>query len=189
MAERRISNVIGIDDAPFDRAHRGDVRVVGAVLARTRLDGVVIDRVRRDGANSTARITSMVRGSPFHHHAQAIALNGIALAGFNVVDLELLSASLDRPVIAIARRKPDLAAIERALKTRVPGGDRKWRLIVKAGPMEPIEGVFVQRAGLSLAEVRRFLIDTRIHGSLPEAIRVAHLIAGAIGSGVSRGRA
>ncbi|HEY8427611.1 MAG TPA: DUF99 family protein, partial [Sandaracinaceae bacterium] len=62
---RRLSNVIGVDDGPFPRAHRGDVPIVGAVLTRTRLDGIVVDRVRRDGANATSRVAAMVRRSPF----------------------------------------------------------------------------------------------------------------------------
>ena len=38
-----ITNVVGFDDAPFPHDHRGDVRVVGAVCCRTRLDGVLSD--------------------------------------------------------------------------------------------------------------------------------------------------
>jgi endonuclease V-like protein UPF0215 family len=186
---RRISNVVGVDDAPFERAHRGDVPIVGAVVARTRLDGVLVDRVRRDGANSTARIAQMIRRSPFYEHVQAVLLNGIAVAGFNVVDLAALRALLDRPVLAVARKAPDLAAIERALRSRVPGAGRKWGLIVAAGPMEPIEGVWVQRAGLSPAEAAQLLRDGRVQGLLPEALRIAHLVAGALATGTSRGGA
>jgi hypothetical protein len=188
-AARRLSNVIGVDDGPFERAHRGDVPIVGAVLTRTRLDGVVIDRVRRDGANATARVAAMVRGSPFHAHAQAVMLNGIALAGFNVVDVAALHAALDRPVLVVARRAPDLGAIRRALETRVPGGARKWRLIERAGPMEPVEGVWVQRAGISLASAARLVRESRVVGLVPEPLRIAHLVAGALVRGVSHGGA
>ena len=54
-----ITNVVGFDDAPFDHAHRGAVRIVGAVCARTRLDGVVSGLVWRDGSNSTRRIVEL----------------------------------------------------------------------------------------------------------------------------------
>jgi len=60
---RRISNVIGFDDAPFERSHRGDVMLIGAVFSGTRLDGILASRVRRDGANATARMADMVRCS------------------------------------------------------------------------------------------------------------------------------
>ena len=186
---RGFSNVIGVDDGPFARAHRGDVPIVGAVYARGRLDGVLVGKVRRDGANATDRVARLVEGSPFDEHIQAVLLNGIALAGFNVVDLAGLHERLGRPVLAVARKAPDLVAIRRALLRRVPGGARKWRLIERAGPMEPVEGLHVQRAGLSLAVAAATIAAHRAHGKLPEPLRVAHLVAGAHVRGVSRGQA
>ena len=59
-----ITNVVGFDDAPFPHAHRGDVRVVGAVCCRTRLDGVLSGKVRRDGANSTDVLIELVQAPP-----------------------------------------------------------------------------------------------------------------------------
>ena len=50
-------------------------------------------------------------------------------------------------------------------------------------------GLFVQRAGLSLAEAEDLIVKTRLHGHLPEPIRLAHLIAGGVTTGRSRGRA
>lgn len=186
---RALSNLLGVDDAPFARGHRGDVPIVGTVLTRHRLDGVVVGAVRRDGANATDRVASLLEGSPFREHVQAVLLDGIALAGFNVIDLHALAERLARPVLVVTRRAPDLAAIRRALATRVPGGARKRRLIERAGPMEPIEGVWVQRAGLSAAAAARLLRDSRVQGLLPEPIRLAHLIAGALARGRSRGGA
>lgn len=186
---KRLSNVIGVDDGPFERSHRGDVPIVGTVLTRTRLDGVLVDRVRRDGANSTERVAAMIHRSPFFDHAQLVMLNGIALAGFNVIDLAALHTELRRPVLVVARKAPDLRAIERALRTRVPGGARKWRLIQEAGPMEPVEGVWVQRAGVTLASAAQVLRDSRVQGWIPEPLRIAHLIAGALVRGVSSGGA
>ena len=52
--------MIGFDDAPFPHAHRGDVRLVGTVCARTRLDGVLSSKIRRDGANAAARMAEMI---------------------------------------------------------------------------------------------------------------------------------
>jgi uncharacterized protein len=186
---RPLSNVIGIDDAPFQRSHRGNVGLVGAVLTRNRLDGVVVGHARRDGADATRRIAAMVRDSAFFRHLQGVILQGIAVAGFNVIDIHALSALLERPVLVVARRAPDHAAIRRALLERVPGGARKWRLIEQAGPMEPIAKVLVQRAGLDRARAERYLRDATVHGSLPEPLRVAHLIAGALATGHSRGGA
>lgn len=186
---RAPTNVIGFDDAPFPPEHRGDVDLVGTVCSRTRLDGVLRGRVRRDGINAARTMARMLLGSPFAGHVQAVLLQGITVAGFNVVDLDALHAAVGVPVIVVARRRPDLARIRRALLAKVPGGATKWRRIQAAGPPEPIAGVFVQRTGLSALHCERLLRATTLHGRLPEPLRLAHLIAGGLGTGVSRGRA
>ncbi len=186
---RPLSNVIGIDDAPFERSHRGNVGLVGVILTKNRLDGVVVGHARRDGADATRRIAAMVRDSAFFQHLQGVILQGIAVAGFNVIDIHALNALLERPVLVVARHAPDYPAIRRALLERVPGGAGKWRLIERAGPMEPIAKVLVQRAGLDRARAERFLRDSTVHGALPEALRIAHLVAGGLATGHSRGGA
>ncbi|KYF82333.1 hypothetical protein BE20_22675 [Sorangium cellulosum] len=185
----RLSHVIGVDDAPFARDHRGDVPVIGAVFAGLRLEGVLSTRARRDGRNATPAIAAMIRGSRFYAQAQVVLLQGIAVAGFNVVDLAALRDALALPVVVVARRLPDLDAIRDALLSRVRGGRRKWALIERAGPMEPVGGVYVQRAGISLEDTTALLARLAVHGHLPEPLRAAHLIAGGLTTGESRGRA
>jgi endonuclease V-like protein UPF0215 family len=171
--------------------------------------------VRRDGANSTARMVALVQGSQFASAVGAVLLQGIAVAGFNVVDVHALAASLDVPVLVVMRREPDLPSIQRALfgdapagRPPVRGAARKWELIERAGPIELLHAsrraltragasglrgtrprLWIQRVGLSFEEARRLVEATTSHGQIPEALRVAHLIAGGIAAGRSRGRA
>ena len=188
MVAARWSHVIGFDDAPFAPGHRGDVPVIGAVFAGARLDGVLACKVRKDGANATGRLIECVRGCRFYPQLHAVLLQGIAFGGFNVVDIQRLHAALARPVMVVARRKPNLRAIRAALVGHVPGGPGKWRLIERAGAMEMIDRVYVQRAGMSRAEAAHLLHAHTRHGHLPEPLRTAHLIAGGIASGESTGR-
>jgi endonuclease V-like protein UPF0215 family len=183
-----LEHVVGFDDAPFDRAHRGDVPVVGAVFCGSRMEGVLIGRVRRDGANATSALAALVAGSRFSSHLQLVFLQGIALAGFNVVDIHALRATLGIPVVVVARRAPDMAAIEAALRGRVPGGERKWRLVRRAGAMEPVAGVWVQRSGIDTRATERAIRRFALHGHIPEPLRAAHLVAGALARGESSGR-
>lgn len=185
----RFSHVVGFDDAPFARAHRGDVLVVGAVYAGSRLEGVLTGRARRDGANATRVVTDLVRRSRFRPHLQLVLLQGIAFAGFNVIDLHGLHAALGVPVMVVARKRPDLASIRAALLGHVRGGLRKWRLIERAGPMEAVAGLHVQCAGISLEDATRVLHRLALSGKLPEPLRTAHLIAGGVATGESRHRA
>lgn len=183
-----LSHVVGFDDAPFRPEHRGDVPVVGAVFAGARLDGVLWGRVRRDGANATRVLVEMVAGSRFAPQLQLVLLQGIALAGFNVVDARRLAEQLQVAVLVVARRAPDLPAVRRALLSRVPGGRRKWRLIESLGPMEPVAGVYVQRVGLAISEAEIVIGRLALHGRIPEPLRTAHLIAAGVGGRPSRQR-
>lgn len=186
---RRLSHVVAFDDAPFDRRHRGDVAIVGAVFAGLRLDGVLSGRLRRDGANATRVIADIVRRSRFRPQLHAVLLQGITFAGFNVVDLHALHAALGVPVVVVMRRPPDLDAIRRALLEHVRGGARKWRLIEAAGPVEAVGDFHIQRAGIALDAAATLLQGLCLHSRVPEPLRVAHLIAGGVTRGESRGRA
>lgn len=183
---KRISHIVGFDDAPFERACRGDVLVVGAVFAGKRLDGVLSTRVRRDGTNATARLAACIKASRFHAQLHAILLQGIAFAGFNVVDLQRLHRDTGLPVLVVARRAPGLAAIRGALLEQVPGGARKWQLIEAAGAMEHLAGVYLQRQGISAMDAKRLVGSLQINGLMPEPLRVAHMIAGGVTLGESR---
>jgi len=104
------SHVIAFDDAPFDRAHRGDVPLIGVVFAGGRLDGVVRGRVRRDGANAAREMARLIASCRFVAHPQLIMLQGIAVAGFNVVDVFALHEATGLPILVVARRVPDMEA-------------------------------------------------------------------------------
>jgi hypothetical protein len=164
------------------------VTVVGAVFSGLRFDGVLAGRVRRDGANATRVLARLVAESKFARQLQLVMLQGIALAGFNVVDVVALHDALGIPVLVVARRAPRLPLIRHALLERVRGGRRKWALIERLGPMEPVADVHVQRVGLSLHDAERVVRRLAVHGNVPEPLRTAHLIAGGITTGQSRGR-
>ena len=188
MKPRSFSNVVGFDDSPFDYEHRGDVRVVGAVCARTRLDGVLATTVRRDGSNATDRLAETITASRFADHIRAVLLQGIALAGFNVVDIERLSALAAMPVLVVVRKMPRMQMVKDALLDRTPGGAEKWKLVERMGQPERLGNVWVQRVGLTAKEATDLLASTTSHGNIPEPLRLAHIIAGGVERGASRGR-
>lgn len=119
----------------------------------------------------------MVKSSRFAAHTRLVLLEGIALAGFNVVDIHGLADALGMAVLVVVKRKPDIEAVQRALLERVPGGRRKWLLIEKAGAMEPVAGCWVQRAGIELEDAANVIRSLAVHGRMPEPLRVAHLVA------------
>lgn len=181
------TNVIGFDDAPFAHDDRGDIRIVGVVCARTRMDGLVSGFVRRDGRNSTTRMIELIRASQFREHVRCVLLQGIAVAGFNVVDVHALSEELGVPAVVVTRSQPRMARVKAALFDRTTGAARKWRLIERAGELEAANDVWIQRVGIERSDAISMLRATTLHGHIPEPLRLAHLIAGGVTTGVSRG--
>ena len=112
-------------------------------------------------------------------------LNGITFAGFNVVDVQALNALTGLPVIAVTREKPDLPRIQRALEN-LPMGEQRWKLILKAGELCEVSvgrgkrRVFVHVAGVTVDDAARIVRLTSTRSNVPEALRVAHLVASGV---------
>jgi endonuclease V-like protein UPF0215 family len=187
MPRQRFANLIAFDDGPFAFRAGGRVKVVGTVFADLRLEGVVIGDVAQDGCDAAEQLAQLVLSSKFDAHAQLIMLQGIALGGFNVVDVAALHQRLARPILVVARKLPDMPAMRTALAQHLPDGDARWRMIAALGPMEPAGKVFIQRIGLSREAATALVTRLAVHSHLPEPLRCAHLIAGALGGGESRG--
>lgn len=186
MRGRRISNVIGFDDAPFERGARGKVALVGTVCSGTRLDIVVRGYVEQDGSDATAVMAELVKEKKLVH-VRGVLMQGITVAGFNIVDINALAEELEMPVMVVMRKRPKMQKFLEALD-KVKHADEKRALIEKAGPIEACAGLWVHRAGLTLEEGREVIQRTTLHGAIPEPLRLAHIIAGGTTRGISRGR-
>lgn len=186
---RPLANVVGFDDGPFDKTVAGGpVPLLGLVYARHRLDGALTTQTVRDGDQATEAIARVIEESRFHQHIQCVMLQGITFGGFDVVDLPALHARLERPILVVARKPPRMDKIEAALRA-LPGAETKLDRLKRAGPMEEIAGVWVQRAGIE-ADLAKLTLELHTtHGSFPEPLRVAHLLAAAFATGHSHGSA
>lgn len=186
------SRFLGIDDAPF-RFGDADVLLVGIVVqAPAYIEGVLSTTARVDGRDATQRISGMLGRSRYREGLAMVFLNGVAVGGFNVIDLDAVHEAAGVPVVTVTRRRPDLDAIERALRRKFEDWQERWTLI-RRHRIEEIPTkhtpVYVSSAGATRPEVREALALTTVRGALPEPLRVAHLVAAAIVKGESRGRA
>jgi endonuclease V-like protein UPF0215 family len=161
---------------------------VGTVYAKSQFNGVLIGTVKRDGEDAADKLIELISQSKFAESIQLIMLQGIALAGFNVVDVFELHEQLKLPVLVVCRKQPDMNSIRDAL-LQMRYGRRKWALIEKLGPMEPAAHVYVQRIGLTREQAETVVKQFTLTGNIPEPLRVAHMIAGAVMNGQSSGRA
>ncbi len=186
------SRFLGVDDGPF---HFGDdeVPLVGvAIQAPSYIEGVLMAHAHVDGRDSTERILGMVRGSRYREGLRMVLLNGIAVGGFNVIDVDRLHRELEVPVVTVTRRAPDLDAIRGALRRKFDDWEERWALI-EGHRIEEVTTrhtpLHVTYVGATRHEVVEALALTTVRGAIPEPLRVAHLIAAASVKGESHGRA
>ena len=180
--------VLGVDDGVFTPHVKGFVPVVGVVFRGGYwLDGVMHTKVEVDGFDATEKIASMIINSPHHKQLRVIMLNGITFAGFNVVNIKELNKEVNLPVIAVTREQPNFTEIREALKN-LPRSEERWKAIQSAEKMFEVstrsenEKVYMQTSGILEEDARKILQLTSTRSSVPEALRVAHLIA----SGISK---
>jgi endonuclease V-like protein UPF0215 family len=178
--------ILGVDDGKFVPHAKGQALVIGVVYRGGYwLDGVIHTRIAIDGLEATERITSMIIGSAHYKQLRVIMLNGITFAGFNVVDIKKLNLDTGLPVIAVTREKPDLAEIRMALKN-LPESEKRWKSVLNAGEIHEVttrsgrEKIYMEVAGINTEEAQKIVRLTSTRSSIPEPLRVAHLIASGI---------
>jgi endonuclease V-like protein UPF0215 family len=178
--------VLGVDDGAFKPHVKGRVPVIGVVFrGGFWLDGVMHTEIDVDGFDATDKIASMITESSHYKQLRVVLLNGITFAGFNIVDVKALNAATKLPIITLTREKPDFAGIQKALQN-LSNSEVRWKAILRAG--EPIEvsnrsagaKVYMQTVGISKETAQKILRLTSTRSNIPEALRVAHLIASGI---------
>lgn len=186
--QRKTPWVLGFDDAPFGKKRGGLVPLVGVLCAGTRFEGMLWGRTRRDGWGATEALARMFEGSKFRHQVHVVLLDGIAVGGFNVIDLPRLHARVGVPCAAVMRRMPDLTAVRRAIE-RLPHPARRLATLERAGEIHRCGGYVFQVVGASATVMAATLSTLTREGSVPEALRLAHLIGAAVVFGESGRRA
>lgn len=182
------ARILGIDDSPFDKFRDRKTLIIGTFFrGGSSLDGVLTTVAAVDGSDATEKIAKMVKKSKFYSQLQAIMLNGIAVGGFNVIDIRRLNSATGIPVIAVMRSYPEAGRIKSTLAGL--GMMAKVKLIERAGEIRKVNGIYVQVSGCSLETARELLKISCTRSRIPEPIRAAHLIAAGIKLGESRGKA
>ena len=183
--------ILGLDDSPFSF---GDGRslVVGALVrVPNYLEAVMKTDVAVDGDDSTDRIVEMVSKSRYREQVKAVMIDGIALAGFNVVDIERLSDETGLPVLTVTRDKPDMDDMRSALKKHFDDWEERYSLVSRF-ELKRIKTahkpLYACGIGLEWKQFEELVTLSTVRGAVPEPIRVAHLIASAMVRGESYGR-
>lgn len=184
MVKREL-RLLGVDDGPFTFNDEQVLVICTVYRGRRSLDGLFSFWVKRDGLDATSQLTKAINKSKHKKQLKIIIMDGVALGGFNIVDLERVYEETGLPVIAVINREPDLASIKKAVSNLSSPGKR-WALIKKLPSVSRLKlrdgVVFFQYEGLLKKEVEEVIKSSTLRGKLPEPVRAAHLIAHGVAS-------
>lgn len=180
--------IIGFDDAPFEKERGSPVKVAGIICSNTRFEGMLWGEVAKDGMEATRALAELLKSSKFYNQINAVLTDGIALGGFNIIDLPMLAKVLNRPCIAVMRKPPDMAAIDKALKN-FPDYALRKEILLKAGEVHTLNDFHFQAQGCRPFIAAQVLEQITDNGNIPEALRLAHMVGAAIITGQSGKRA
>jgi len=184
--------ILAIDDSPFTFTDKYST-IIGVIMRGGEyLEAVLKNQVSVDGDDATFVCKQMIENTRHRMQLKAMLLDGIALGGFNVVDIEEVYDSTNLPVITVTRDKPDFDKIKRALQKNFKDWKKRFNLM-KKGKLYEVKTkhnpIYVKCVGLSIKEAKEIIKLSTIRGAIPEPIRVAHLIASGITRGESYGKA
>ncbi len=183
--------LLGVDDSPF-RFQDRKAAVVGALVRLPNyLEGVMKSEVTVDGSDASDVIIEMVSRSRYKDQVKAVIFDGIALAGFNVLDLERIHETLAIPVLTVTRDRPDFDRMRVALSKHFSDWEDRYSLITRLELRQvgtEHKSLWASGLGLEWPEFEELVRLSIVRGAVPEPVRIAHLIASAMVKGESYGR-
>lgn len=164
---KREIRVLGVAVKPSGDG--GHLHVVGVVFrGRHWLDGVM--RTTAHELDITDRLVDMIIASPHHPQIRVLLLNDALIEGGASIDPYRLSSGASRPVIVLSkeRRRPKAS------------GAPEDAASLRSVPDEEVGPQDVLSIGLRSQEAARVLEASTRDSPIPEALRVAGLVASAV---------
>ena len=188
-AVKKEIRILGVDDAPFSKKDKKCLVVATIFRGGNYIDGLLSFYVDVDGKDATNKLIKTIKKTKHYDQLNCIMLNGIALAGFNVIDIVELAKKTKLPVIVVIRKVPDLVRIKKILRKIAK---EKIKLLEKAGKIFLVKirdkKIYIQVANIDVKRATEIVKISATHSLIPEPIRNAHLIASGIMLGESKGR-
>ena len=158
----------------------------------TYIEGIMRTEVEVDGNDANDAILEMIGRSRSREQLRLIMIDGIAVGGFNVIDIDRLYEATGIPCATITRELPDMERMERALRTHFRDWEQRLEVIkrnplYKLGPRR--RPLFAAVKGMDIDTLESMMSESIVQGRLPEPLRIAHLISSAMVKGESHGRA
>ena len=165
--------------------------LAGVVMrADMMIDGFTFSRATVGGLDATDKILEMYK-SLNRDDINLLMLNGCVISWYNVIDLHRVSDETGLPLICVTYNES--AGLERYFKEYFPDD---WMTRVEiyrrnrertAITLSTGHTVYIRFIGMSIEEAKGVLNKFTSHGSVPEPLRVARLLARALIKDLSLG--
>ncbi len=90
-----------------------------------------MDEITVDGLDATEKLSKMLRRWSF----DTVILAGVSFAGFNLVNPASFFEEFRKPVIIVARTRPDNVRVKNALRQHFEDWRIRWNIFEKLGPV------------------------------------------------------
>ncbi|HKJ31808.1 MAG TPA: DUF99 family protein [Balneolales bacterium] len=181
-------HILGIDDAPFIKVEDETVPVVAVMMeGATMVDGVAVNRMNIDDPDATRFLIDWINELRWKPSLQAVVFGGITIAGLGLLHLPTLADELNLPVITVTRQDTRNSTLDEALEA---AGLSEMLPVLNDNPpsVEIEDGIYASFAGVTEKKVRKLIKATLQKSTMPEPLRIAHLIGAALVNGESKGR-
>ncbi|HYB99441.1 MAG TPA: DUF99 family protein [Candidatus Limnocylindrales bacterium] len=187
--KRHAPHLLAIDDGPFVKGTSATTPIVAVMTQGAgAVEAVAMTSFAIDGENVSEFLVEWISGLRMIGSVQALVFGGITIAGLAVLDPRQISERLDKPVLIVNRKPPGDEVLVGALAAA--GLHDRIALLEKCPrSFDSGHNVHVACAGIGAVEASALVAAGQLRSHLPEALRVAHLIARAVVMGESRGRA
>ncbi|CAB3288878.1 conserved protein of unknown function [Methanocaldococcus lauensis] len=167
--------VIGFDDAPFNRTDKICILIGTFMRGNKIIDGVYFREFKKDGMDVTDKIIDITKGKHYNK-IKAIFLSGITFGGFNIANLWEIYNKTKKPVIVVIDKYPNKKKIFSALKKYFDDADERINLIKSFPEPEKLDNIYVQYVGTNRDFVKNIIKKTRLKSKIPECLRISHII-------------
>ena len=172
---------IGVDDGkiPSKNLIQRKTLLTAVKLKGFSINNVFLTEITVDGLDATTALIKLLKRKTF----DLIFLSGISFAGFNLIDVEELFNTFNKPVIVVTDEKPNNLAVKKALKLHFKDWIERWRIIKKLGQLYSIKinlyknPLYFEVFGIHHKKARELIKAFALFSKVPEPVRIARIIA------------
>jgi endonuclease V-like protein UPF0215 family len=171
--------IVGVEDGSFQKGITRRALLVAVLFRGLEIENIGFMKIAVDGLDATEKLVEILIGWKF----AAVILAGVSYAGFNIIDPTVIHERFEKPVIIVARTKPDNKAVHWALQRHFTDWRTRWKVFEKSSSFNRVvvltgeRPIYAETIDADAKWAHKLIKALAVCGRVPEPIRVARLIA------------